>query len=165
MVSAVQSLARTEQAGGPETKYPGIDDLLVLARDKSAASRNQLVEALGGLYSEPRAATGETERDLMAQILHDLIHDVELQVRANLAERFAKEDNAPRDLINVLANDDIEVAHPILVGSAALNDGELIGIVERRTNRHRVAIAMRDAVRKACRTPWWIKVKPMSSKP
>jgi uncharacterized protein (DUF2336 family) len=46
----------------------------------------------------------------------------------------------------VLANDNIEVAHPILVGSAALNDEELIGIVERRTNRHRAAIAMREAV-------------------
>lgn len=146
MVSAVQTLARTEQAGDQETKSPRINDLLVLARDKSTASRNQLVEALGGLYCDADIATAETERDLMAQILRSLIHDVELQVRANLAEQLAKDDNAPPDLIAILANDDIEVAHAILVASNALDDAELIEIIAQRTRQHRVAIATRNAV-------------------
>jgi uncharacterized protein (DUF2336 family) len=146
MVSAVQSVARTEQAGDLESGNPRVEDLLVLAREKTTASRNQLVEALGGLYCNADDATGETERDLMAQILRSLIHDVETQVRANLAEQLAKDDKAPRDLIATLANDDIEVAHPILIASNALDDEELIEIVERRTRNHRVAIAMRKAV-------------------
>jgi uncharacterized protein (DUF2336 family) len=146
MVSAVHTLARTEQDGDQGYQAPRIDDLLVLARDKSTASRNQLVEALGGMYCDAHVATADTERELMAQILRSLIHDVELQVRANLAEQLAKDDNAPPDLIATLANDDIEVAHAILVASNALDDAELIEIIARRTRRHRVAIAMRDAV-------------------
>lgn len=118
----------------------------MLARDKSTASRNQLVEALGELYCDAQVVARETERDMMVQILRSLIHDVELQVRANLADRLAREDNAPEELISVLANDDTEVAHSILVDSNALNDRELIEIVERRTRRHRVAIAMREAI-------------------
>ncbi|NQU72250.1 MAG: hypothetical protein HQ514_16985, partial [Rhodospirillales bacterium] len=112
MVSAVQSLARTEQAGDPETSYPRIEDLLVLARDNSTASRNRLAEAVGGLYFDADSAAGKTERDIMAQILRSLIHDVELQVRANLAKQFAGDENAPHDLVAALANDEIEVAHP-----------------------------------------------------
>ncbi len=146
MGSAVQSLARAEQAGARKSGAPRIDDLLVLARDKSTASRNQLVAALGGLFCDAPVATAEAERDLMAQILRSLIHEVELQVRANLAEQLAKDDNAPPDLIATLANDDIEVAHAILVASNALDDAELIEIIARRTRQHRVAIATRDAV-------------------
>ncbi len=146
MVSAVQSRARTEQAGDPETSYPRIEGLLVLARDNSTASRNRLAEAVGGLYFDADSAAGKTERDLMAQILRSLIHDVELQVRANLAKQFAEDENAPHDLVAALANDEIEVAHPILVASNALDDQELIGIIQSRTRLHRLAVAVRKAV-------------------
>ena len=45
-----------------------------------------------------------------------------------------------------LANDEIEVAHPILVNSEVLKDPELIEIVQHRTMEHQVAIAMRPRV-------------------
>lgn len=48
--------------------------------------------------------------------------------------------------MTALANDEIEVAHPILVGSDALEDTELIEIIENCTMRHRNAIAMRHIV-------------------
>jgi uncharacterized protein (DUF2336 family) len=85
----------------------------------------------------------------MSDILRQLIHDVEMKVRQQLAERMASEINAPRDLISALANDQIEVAHPILTQSTILQDIELIEIVEHRTFGHQLAIAMRESVSEA----------------
>jgi uncharacterized protein (DUF2336 family) len=146
MVPVAHSIERPEQADDSLTKNSRIEELLVLARDKSMASRNQLAEAVGELYFDDQGEIGEAERGLMTQILRRLIHEVEQHVRANLAKRMAGDDNAPRDLVTALANDDIEVAHAILVASNALNDQELVEIVEHRTRHHRLAIAMREAV-------------------
>ena len=49
-------------------------------------------------------------------------------------------------LIVELANDEIEVAHPILVQSEVLRNAELIEVIRHRTMEHRLAIAMRRSV-------------------
>ena len=54
--------------------------------------------------------------------------------------------SAPRDLIVELANDQIEVAHPILMGSNVLHDTDLIEIIHQRTLEHQLAIAMRKNI-------------------
>ncbi len=123
-----------------------LEDLVDLARDRSISSRNQLVETLGDLYLDGEQPVGDSERDLMTDILHRLIRDVEMAVRQRLAERLAVEPDAPRELVTTLANDAIEVAHPILVASEALEDSELIEIVRHRTMQHRQAIATRQEV-------------------
>ncbi len=82
----------------------------------------------------------------MSDILRQLIHDVEMKVRQQLAERMASEINAPRDLISALANDQIEVIYPILTQSTIRQDIELIEIVEHRTFGHQLAIAIHESV-------------------
>ena len=67
-------------------------------------------------------------------------------VRRILSERLAERLDAPRDLVVTLANDEIEVAHPILVKSEVLQDPELIEIVQHRTMEHQVAVAMRPNI-------------------
>ena len=123
-----------------------LEELLDLARDKSVTSRNKLVEMLGELYFHDDETIGDGERGMMAQILRQLIHEVEKAVRRKLAERLAAEPGAPRELVAALANDEIEVAHPILVNSNALEDTELLEIIKRRTIQHRHAIATRELV-------------------
>lgn len=49
----------------------------------------------------------ERERSLMTEISNDLIHDVEMAVRRALAERLALKENAPHELVGILANDEI----------------------------------------------------------
>lgn len=123
-----------------------VRQLLALAHDKSVDSRKRLLENISDLFISNDGRLSERERTLMAGIVGQLIHDVEMSVRRELAERLATEPNAPRELVVTLANDAIEIAHPILHQSGVLNDTDLIDIVKDRTQEHRLAVAMRSGI-------------------
>jgi uncharacterized protein (DUF2336 family) len=120
--------------------------LMEMARDKSAAGRSNLVDAVGDLFGNNGNALSDRERALMTDILRQIIHDVKMSVRRALAEKISKMDNPPHDLALILANDDIEVAHPILIGSEILHDMDLVEVIRHRTMQHQMAIAMRRAL-------------------
>ena len=67
-------------------------------------------------------------------------------MRRTRTEKLAGRPDTPEDLVLTLANDEIEVAHPILLNSEVLKDPDLIEIVQHRTMEHQVAIAMRPKV-------------------
>lgn len=120
--------------------------LLDLARDRSVGAREELVETVSDLFFDDGRVLTDHERSLMTDILRQLIHDVEMAVRRKLADRLADQPNAPHELVLTLANDDIEVAHPILLNTDVLHDAELIEIVRHRTLEHQLAIAMRRSL-------------------
>mgnify|MGYP003627733681 CR=1 FL=1 len=122
------------------------NELVGLARDKSVSGRTRLVQIVGDLFFDTDTVLRDAERSIMSDILRQLIHDVEMTVRQELSARMAGESGAPRDLVSVLANDQIEVAHSILTQSTVLQDIELVEIVEHRTLGHQLAIAMRETV-------------------
>jgi uncharacterized protein (DUF2336 family) len=117
-----------------------------LARDKTVAGRKALIGLVTDLFFAHGGSLTDHERALMSDILRQLIHDVEVEVRSVLAERLAHEPNAPSDLVRTLANDQIEVAHSILLHSNVLEDAELVEIIHHRTLEHQLAIAMRHTV-------------------
>ena len=123
-----------------------VRQLLALAHDKSVESRRTLLQNVSDLFLNGDGRLTERERTLMAGIVGQLIHDVEMSVRRELAERLANEPNAPRELLVLLANDSIEIAHPILRQSGVLHDADLIDIVKHRTQEHRLAVAMRSGL-------------------
>ncbi len=123
-----------------------LQELVKLARDKSQKSRSILVTAINDLYSDEEQLLSDQDRAIMLEIIRQLIHEVEKSVRRTLAEHLATQADAPEDLIVTLANDDIEVAYPILVKSDVLKDPELIEIVQHRTMEHQVAIALRSSI-------------------
>ena len=120
--------------------------LLDLALDRSIEGRRALTNTIGDLYSERGTTLSEREHALMADILRKLIRDCEMAVRRDLSERLATAENPPHDLILALANDEFEVAQPILMQSRVLRDIELIQIIRHRTQQHQLAIAMRRSV-------------------
>jgi uncharacterized protein (DUF2336 family) len=122
------------------------EELVNLARDKSRKSRSILVAAINDLYSDEEELLTEQDRAIMVDIIRQLIGEVEASVRRTLAERLAEQPGAPEDLVVTLANDEIEVALPILLKSEVLKDPELIEIIQYRTMEHQVAIAMRPKV-------------------
>ena len=124
----------------------GVNQLLDLARDTSVAGRTALVGAVSDLYFDRAAGHGEAERALMTNILRQLIHDVEMSVRRALSARLADHDSAPRELVIILASDQIEAAYPILSRSAVLEDNDLLVLIQERADEHRLAIAMRQSV-------------------
>jgi uncharacterized protein (DUF2336 family) len=82
----------------------------------------------------------------MFDILHKVIVDVEMSVRKGLSERLADVEDAPRELIKLLANDAVEVASPVLTRSRVLRDEDLIEVIRHRTLEHQLAVANRLSV-------------------
>jgi len=82
----------------------------------------------------------------MFDILHKIISDVESSVRKTLSETIADLEDLPADLAKILANDDVEVAFPILSRSKVLQDVQLIEVIHHRTLEHQLAIAIRSNV-------------------
>lgn len=123
-----------------------LEGLLELARDRSVEGRTQLAKIVGDLFFATGTVLTGHERALMGDILRRLIHDVEMTVRRSLAERLARLPGAPRELVTMLANDDIEVAYPILVDSTVLQDIDLIEVIRHRTLQHQLAIARRSSL-------------------
>jgi uncharacterized protein (DUF2336 family) len=120
--------------------------LLDMARDKTVAGRQALVAAVADLFCDDDQLLTDREKALMSDILRQIIHDVEMSVRRNLADKLSAIDDAPHELMVALANDDIEVAHPILIASDMLHDTDLVEIVQHRTMQHQLAISMRKSL-------------------
>ncbi len=95
-------------AARPETGAPpsaDLDSLLALARQKSRDGRRVVFSTIKDLFFDSEGTLNERERALMADILRRLIHEVELSLRKEIAERLAGDAVAPRELIFTLAND------------------------------------------------------------
>ncbi|MDP6883511.1 MAG: DUF2336 domain-containing protein, partial [Rhodospirillales bacterium] len=120
--------------------------LLRLARDKSMAGRQELAETISDLFLGNTQTLSERERALTYDILSQVIHDVEMGVRRNISKQLSDKPGAPHDLVLMLANDDIEVAYPILAYNKVLQDADLIEVIRHRTLEHQLAIAIREDV-------------------
>jgi len=118
--------------------------LIRLARDRTKENRRVLLENISHLFLSAEGRLTERESALMSDILSKLVHEVEMSVRRELSERLAQVEAAPHDLVVTLANDDIDVAAPVLKHSGVLRDTDLVEIVKHRTQEHLLAVASRD---------------------
>lgn len=141
---------KASPAGNPanaeESASTELQELLNLARNKSVEGRTTLVKALGDLFYDSHSELSQDERNLMGDILERLIGDVEGVVRKALAETLSGLPESPPSVLKALANDAIDIAYPILIESAVLQDMELVEIIRHRTHEHQLAIAMRGTV-------------------
>jgi len=119
---------------------------MALSQDSSKAARRRLFENMSDLFLSEEERLTEQERAHISNIMTKLLTDVELQVRASLAETLSLSDQAPSELITLLANDEIEVARPILVNSRVLMEQDLLEVIELRSKEHLLAITEREDI-------------------
>jgi uncharacterized protein (DUF2336 family) len=118
--------------------------LFKMAQQGDRSNRGQLYSNVAELFEAHDADINDRERALMRDIMRQLTHEVEMSLRIRLAERLvAQKGNAQHDLVVVLANDRIEVAHPLLVASEVLDDADLVEIVHHRSLQHQLSVAVR----------------------
>jgi uncharacterized protein (DUF2336 family) len=123
-----------------------MQDLTTLARDRSQVGRHALFDRVAGLLTDGGEELPANVTQLIDQILTGLLHQVEADLRKQLACRLATLEAPPRDLIRALANDDIEIAEPILARSPVLSSCDLLDIIEARSTAHREVIARRARI-------------------
>ncbi|MFT5182215.1 MAG: hypothetical protein ACI8S3_002105 [Alphaproteobacteria bacterium] len=123
-----------------------VETLMRLARDKSVGSRTKLADIIGDLFFGATGTLNDAEQTIMTNILRQLVQDVEVSVRKHLAIQLSNQADAPHDLVIALANDESEVAFPLLLKSRVLRDQDLVAIIHHRTLEHQLAVSMRDSV-------------------
>ncbi|MCZ6508950.1 MAG: DUF2336 domain-containing protein [Alphaproteobacteria bacterium] len=123
-----------------------VETLMRLARDKSVGSRTKLADIIGDLFFGPSGTLTDAEQSIMTDILRQLVQDVETSVRKHLAIQLSNQADAPHDLVIALANDESEIAYPLLLNSRVLRDQDLVAIIHHRTLEHQLAVSMRDSV-------------------
>ncbi len=123
-----------------------INKLMTLSRDSSKAARRRLFENMGGLFLDEDDRLSEQERAHISDIMSKLLKDVELSVRSTLAEKLSTSSQVPEELIGLLANDEIQVARPILIKSRLLMEADLLEVIEHRSKEHLLAITERDDI-------------------
>ncbi len=121
-------------------------NLYRLARERSERGRTELADAVSDIFREKGAKLSERERAHVFGILQVVIGDVEKRMRRRLSIQLASAPDVPHDLIAFLANDDIDIAFPILTRSPVLVDKDLIEVIWHRTLEHQLAVATRPGI-------------------
>jgi len=127
-----------------------LQSLVELAEEKSSEKRRELLRSVTDLFFETEQdARPEPELEHFDVILSSVTREMAVEVRQELAQRFATAPGAPREFIRQLANDEPSVARDVLQKSLALGDEDLIDIARSRGQEHLRAISMRDEVSEA----------------
>ncbi len=120
-----------------------IDALYDLARDKSPQSRHQLTHAIIKILD---ADLSFREAELISDVLISLLKQAEHDLRRTLAERFAVMDDIPLRLVLHVANDEIDIARPVLQKSSVLGEFDLLYIIKSKSAEYWRAIATRESL-------------------
>jgi len=117
-----------------------------LTGEAGSARRAELARHVATLFALTSDRCSDEQVDIYDSVLLRLVDMVEGEVRRYVAEQMASLRRGPEETIRRLADDEIEVAEPILLRSTVLRDTDLIKIAEKRGNAHRFAIAQREVL-------------------
>ncbi|WP_460449924.1 DUF2336 domain-containing protein [Alsobacter sp. SYSU BS001988] len=117
-------IAATLTSGGPERRL-------------------QTLRSVTDLFLKQAGMLHDEQVEIFDQVIGQLAQRIETYARAELAERLADLPNAPPDTVRLLAQDEIEVARPILERSPRLSDADLISIALTLGRDHLMAIGER----------------------
>ncbi len=123
-----------------------LDRLSGIARVKSSDARRELMGEIADLFVADSENYNDRELFLFGEILTDLIDNVDLDAKVRLSETVAPVDKIPHDLAVLLANQEPEVATPILEHSTVLTDKDLVEIARTKSTEHRIAISHRNTL-------------------
>jgi hypothetical protein len=118
----------------------------VLNGEDNHSEREQLFRNMAQLFSYVSDRCDDEQVAQYDEVLCQLAELVEVEARVHVAKLLAPLERAPGTVVVKLANDDIEVAKPLLEFSNVLSDDDLIDIIGRQSEQHRVAIAGRTNV-------------------
>lgn len=127
-------------------QYKKLESLLALAKEPSSEKRRELLREITDVFLlEPsRFSTGEKTH--ISSIMTELAFKLEMAVRRNLSLQLACVSEAPHDLIVNLANDEIEVARPVLEESGVLKAEDLVNIINDASQDHLLAVTQRKTI-------------------
>jgi uncharacterized protein (DUF2336 family) len=141
----------TAEAGGErmselDVGQRAFSSFRVLNGEDNHSEREQLFRNMAQLFSFVSDRCNDEQVAQYDEVLCQLAELVEVEARIHVAKVLAPLARAPGTVIVKLANDDIEVAGPLLEFSNVLSDDDLIDIAGHKSEAHRLAIASRQSV-------------------
>jgi uncharacterized protein (DUF2336 family) len=120
---------------------PGLDEIL---RRGDPKRLGEAARRISELFAQGAATYRPHHVDVFDRVLIDLVPHTEVPTRAGLAERLSNLANAPRTLLEVLANEDeLSVAGPVLRRSPVIDERLLIEIAAVKGQGHLLAMTER----------------------
>jgi uncharacterized protein (DUF2336 family) len=135
--------SKATTASDPGMASSPYEKLLELAHQRALKGKGGLAASVAEMCLASKASLSNRELALAFEILRLLVGQVEVNIRRHIADYLADRNDAPRDLVRMLAKDEIAVAYPILAHNTVLAAGDLLEIIEQCSLRHRQAIAIR----------------------
>ena len=126
-----------------------LQDLIALAHEPSSARRRELLRRMTDLFLAEPSEHSHSEAFAFDGVFCTLADEVEVDVRAELAARFANIPNAPAALAARLARDCIEVAVPILSNANLLTVGDLLDVARTKGQAHLRVVSARPGLPEA----------------
>lgn len=109
-------------------------------------ARDALFRRLLDLVAMPATRLAHQDRNMVGDILLDMLFHATTRERKMCASRLAQSREAPRRLLRYLAQSSFEIAQPLLEQNEAFDACDLSEIVEATSTEHRLAIARRKVV-------------------
>lgn len=125
------------------------NEIMALVHDRSTEKRTALFRMISDLFAEDAELHSDRELLLFGDVLSRLLDQVAVVERVRFSERVAPMPVTPRAVVMRLADDEDQVAAPVLQHSPVLTDGDLVDLVLRKGNSHRIAIARRARIAEA----------------
>jgi len=121
-----------------------IENLVQLSRDPSPARRRELLRSIADMFLDEAEPYNDRLLVQFTDVLTILLKQVDTRARTEFAERVSEAPQAGHALHYALANDNLDVATPVLSRSTLLDDENLVEIASHRGQGHLEAIATRD---------------------
>ncbi len=133
--------------GAAISLIPELEDVLQRgSRHKRAETLRRVI----ALFLDGAENFNDAHVDLFDDVFGLLIEEIENKARAELSLCLAPVGNAPLKVLRILANDDdIAIAGPVLKLAPRLDESDLVGVANTKSQAHLQAIALREALGEA----------------
>ncbi|SNY90142.1 hypothetical protein SAMN04515647_0288 [Cohaesibacter sp. ES.047] len=123
-----------------------LDTITDLAREKSSDKRRELLGRVADMFFDGAELHTDHEAILFRDIVLKMLNDVGAEGRAIFSERASKEPTLPIEIARNLAQDDVEIAAPVLKNSPVLTDEDFVALSQTLSPAHLETIAERESL-------------------
>ena len=123
-----------------------LEDVEEIADEKSSRKRRELLYGITDIFLITQENHGDADIKMFGDVMERIAYELEVEARTQLSQKICKCKRVSRPLVVRMANDDIQVAQPLLENSSVLQDPDLIDIIRSKTEEHRYSIAGRETI-------------------